>query len=49
MGYLNVHYSGFIILGIYVLTRSVLAFYNIWTLKMKIKHRYNYTYSALMG
>ena len=30
-------------------TRSVLAFYNICNLKLKLKHRYNYTDSALMG
>ena len=35
--------------GDYRLTRSVLVFYN-YSLKIKIKHRYNYTDSAtLMG
>ena len=29
------------------LTRSVLALYNNWTLKMKLRHRYSYTDLAL--
>ena len=28
---------------------SVLAFYNNWTVKIKIKHRYNYTDSGLIN
>ena len=28
---------------------SVIFLYNKWTFKKKIKHRYNYTDSALMG
>ena len=47
MDYLNAHYS--VLWGIYGLTRSVLAFYSNWTVKIKIKHRYKYTDSALMG
>ena len=30
-------------LDIYGVARSLLGFYNNWTLKIKIKHRYNYT------
>ena len=36
-------------LGFYGLTRSVLAFFNNWTIKINKNHRYNYTDSALMG
>ena len=43
MVYLNAHYS--VLLGMYGLTRSVLAFYKNWTLKTNIKHGYNYTQS----
>ena len=39
-----------VLLGdLWVITRSVLAFYNGWTLKIKIKHRHIYTDSVLMG
>ena len=47
MVYHNAQYSG--LWGIYGLTRSVVTFEDKWTLKIKLKCRYNNTDSALMG
>ena len=47
MVYFNAHNSG-PALGIYGLTRSVLTFDDKWTLKIKLKYRYNNTDSAVM-
>ena len=47
MVYLNAHYS--VLWGFMGSQGQCLDFYNNFALKIKIKHRYNYTDSALMG
>ena len=46
MVYLNAHYS--VLVDLWVNKVSI-SFFNNWTLKIKIKHRYNYTDLTLMG
>ena len=47
MVYLNAHYC--VLWDLWVNKASVSFLQQFWTLKIKIKHRYNYTDSASMG